>query len=311
MGGAVRLRQDFGAEELRRFAVKAKDGAQARRLLALAAVHDGMNRSEAARIGGMDRQTLRDWVHRFNQYGPEGLIDIKPPGRPSKLSEEQKEALKQLVESGPDPATDGVVRWRCVDLKRVLARRFGVDLSEVSLGRVLKKLGFSHISARPQHPVQDPEAIATFKKNFPTQVAQVVSTLAPGTPIEVWFQDEMRVGQKNSLVYQWARKGSRPRQPKDQRYENAYVFGAVCPSRDTGVALIMPQADTEAMQAHLEAIGRAVAPSAHALLILDKAGWHTTRKLSGPDFPRWSAGCPLAGYTFTHGVGSMFRTCPV
>ena len=109
-----------------------------------------------------------------------------------------------------------------------------------------------------------------------------MSTLPPGTPIEVWFQDEMRVGQKNSLVYQWARKGSRPRQPKDQRYENAYVFGAVCPSRDTGIALIMPQADTEAMQAHLEAIGRAVAPSAHALLILDKAGWHTTRKLKPP-----------------------------
>ena|ERR1700704_2363797 len=118
MGGAVKLRQDFGADELRRFAAKAKDVAQARRLLALAAVHDGMNRSEAARIGGMDRQTLRDWVHRFNEYGPEGLIDIKPPGRPSKLSEEQREALKQLVETGPDPATDGVVRWRCVDLKR-------------------------------------------------------------------------------------------------------------------------------------------------------------------------------------------------
>jgi transposase-like protein len=80
MGGAVRLRQDFGADELRRFAAKAKDGAQARRLLALAAVHDGMNRSEAARIGGMDRQTLRDWVHRFNQYGPEGLIESSRPG---------------------------------------------------------------------------------------------------------------------------------------------------------------------------------------------------------------------------------------
>src|SRR6478752_6132122 len=98
MGGAIRLRQDFGADELRRFAAKAKDGAQARRLLALAAVQDGMNRSEAARIGGMDRQTLRDWVHRFNQYGPEGLIDIKPPGRPSKLSAEQKEALKLSAE---------------------------------------------------------------------------------------------------------------------------------------------------------------------------------------------------------------------
>jgi transposase len=92
----------------------------------------------------------------------------------------------------------------------------------------------------------------------------------------------MRVGQKNSLVYQWAKTGSRPRQPKDQRYENAYVFGAVCPSRDTGVALIMPLADTEAMQAHLHAISEGVAPGAHALLILDKAGWHTTGKLETP-----------------------------
>ncbi len=162
MGGAVELRQDFDAYELRRFAARAKDAAQARRLLALAAVLDGMNRTEAARLGGMDRQTLRDWAHRFNQHGPDGLIDIKPPGRPPRLSELQKDLLKQLVEAGPDPETDGVVRWRCVDLKRVVRERFGVDLSEVSLGRVLKQLGFSHISARPRHPIQDPEAIATF-----------------------------------------------------------------------------------------------------------------------------------------------------
>src|ERR1700704_4707562 len=168
MGGAVRLRQDFGADGLRRFAAKAKDGAQARRLLALAAVHDGMNRPEAARIGGMDRQTLRDWVHRFNEYGPEGLIDIKPPGRPSKLSEEQREALKQLVETGPDPATDGVVRWRCVDLRRIIKERFDVDLDEVSIGRTLKALGFAHISPRPQHPKQDPQAIEAFKKTLPS-----------------------------------------------------------------------------------------------------------------------------------------------
>jgi transposase len=106
--------------------------------------------------------------------------------------------------------------------------------------------------------------------------------LAPATPIEVWFQDEMRVGQKNGLVYQWAKTGTRPRQPKDQRYENAYLFGAVCPSRDTGVALIMPNADTEAMQKHIDEIGRAVTPGAHALIILDKAAWHTTRKLTPP-----------------------------
>ena len=113
--------------------------------------------------------------------------------------------------------------------------------------------------------------------------------LPAGTPIEVWFQDEMRVGQKNGLVYQWAKKGTRPRQPKDQRYENAYVFGAVCPARDTGVALVMPRADTEAMQKHLDEIGRNVTTGAHALLILDKAGWHTTDKL---EYPPISPSCP-------------------
>ena len=120
------------------------------------------------------------------------------------------------------------------------------------------------------------------KKDFPSRVAEIVSQLAPGTPIELWFQDEMRVGQKNGLTYQWAKKGTRPRQPKDQRYENAYLFGAVCPSRDTGVAIIMPYADTEAMQKHVDEIGRAVAPGAHALILFDQAGWHTTRKLKIP-----------------------------
>jgi transposase len=166
MGAAVELRGDFTADDLRGFAARAKTGAQARRLLALAAVLDGMNRTAAARIGGMDRQTLRDWAHRFNQHGPDGLIDIKPSGRPPRLSDEQKDVLKQLVEVGPDPEKDGVVRWRCVDLKHIVRERFGIDLSEVSLGRVLKQLGFSRISARPQHPMQDPAAIETFKKTF-------------------------------------------------------------------------------------------------------------------------------------------------
>ena len=167
MSAAIALRDDFAAEDLRRLALKAKDANQARRLLALAAVYDGMDREQAARIGGMDRQTLRDWAHRFNARGPHCLINTKPSGRPSKLSAEQKEELRQLVEAGPDPQVHGVARWRCVDLKRVLEERFAVDLSEVSLGRVLKQLGFSHISARPRHPAQDAQAIAAFKKTFP------------------------------------------------------------------------------------------------------------------------------------------------
>jgi transposase len=167
MSAAVELRDDFEADDVRRLALNAKDANQARRLLALAAVYDGMDREAAARIGGMDRQTLRDWVNRFNERGPDGLINARSPGRPSKLSAEQKEELRQLVEAGPDPQMHGVVRWRCVDLKRVLGERFAVDLSEVSLGRVLKQLGYSHISARPRHPAQDAQAIAAFKKTFP------------------------------------------------------------------------------------------------------------------------------------------------
>jgi len=168
MSAAISLRPNFAADDLRRVAAKAKDADQARRLLALAAICDGKDREEAARIGGMDRQTLRDWVHRFNEQGPDGLVNGKSPGRPSKLSAEQKEDLRQLVEAGPDVEKDGIARWRCVDLKRVLGQRYAVDLSEVSLGRVLKQLGFSHISARPRHPAQDAQAIAELKKKtFP------------------------------------------------------------------------------------------------------------------------------------------------
>lgn len=106
--------------------------------------------------------------------------------------------------------------------------------------------------------------------------------IAAGSPVEIWFQDEMRVGQKNGLVYQWAKKGARPRQPKDQRYANAYLFGAICPARDTGAALVLPRADAATMQHHLHEISRCVAAGAHAVLTLDKAGWHTTRKLHVP-----------------------------
>ena len=166
MSAAIKIRQDFDGATLRRLATSVNDAGQVRRLLALAAVYDGKDREEAARIGGMDRQTLRDWVHRFNQCGVDGLINAKSPGRRPKLSQEQMEELGRLVEAGPDPEKDGVTRWRCVDLKRLLGARFAVDLSEVSLGRILKKLGFSHISARPRHPKQDPQAIASFKKVF-------------------------------------------------------------------------------------------------------------------------------------------------
>jgi transposase len=164
MPAAVRLRTDFSAAELRGLAKKVKDASQSRRLLSLAAVLDGKSRAEAATIGGMDRQTLRDWVHRFNAAGPDGLKDHWADGPPPRLSAEQKAELAWIVETGPDREKDGVVRWRRIDLQRVIAERFGVDYCERYVGTLLKQLGFSHISARPRHPGQDAEIVAAYKK---------------------------------------------------------------------------------------------------------------------------------------------------
>ncbi len=169
MPASVPLRTDFDASNLRLFAKRCSDTRQTRRLLALAAVYDGMNRSEAAKIGGMDRQTLRDWVQRFNEEGPDGLTNRKGAGRPRYLSDVQMKELGEIVESGPDPAVDGVVRWRRIDLKRVIEERFGVIYSERGISRLLGELGFAHISARPQHPKQDKRTIEAFKKTSPTR----------------------------------------------------------------------------------------------------------------------------------------------
>lgn len=166
MPSAVRLRTDFTARELRRLAKKAKDVNRSRRLLSLAAVLNGMSRTEAAMIGGMDRQTLRDWVHRFNTAGPDGLLDNWASGPTTRLSAAQKAELTRIVEMGPDKDVDGVVRWRRIDLKRVIAERFGVDYCERYVGTLLRKLGFSHISARPRHPAQDAEIVAAYKKTL-------------------------------------------------------------------------------------------------------------------------------------------------
>ena len=164
MSASIKLRSDYTASELRRFAGQSTDAKQARRLLSLAAVYDGMDRAQAAKIGGMDRQTLRDWVHRFNEAGPEDLMDRKAPGRTRYLSDAQMIELGEIVEAGPNPAVDGVVRWRRVDLQKVIKDRFDVDYSERAISELLKVLGFSHISGRPQHPMQDVEVMSAFKK---------------------------------------------------------------------------------------------------------------------------------------------------
>ena len=168
MGRGIAVRTDYTSGDVRRIARRVKNAAQARRLLAIAAVLDGSSREQAAKIGGMDRQTLRDWVIRFNEQGPDGLINIPSPGVPPKLGKKHRAFLVRLVEEGPIPAVHGVVRWRACDLIMRLHEEFGISVSDDTIYRALKDLGFSHVSARPKAYKQDPAAMAAFKKTLPT-----------------------------------------------------------------------------------------------------------------------------------------------
>ena len=168
MGAPLEItRTDWTAEELRGLSSRCSDGAQVRRILAIALVLEGRDRTEAAELNGMDRQTLRDWVHRYNKGGVEGLKSRRSPGRTPALSELQRAELLDLVIAGPDPEVHGVVRWRCVDLRAEVARRFSVEVHESTIARWLHELGLTRLQPRPVHPQKDPEAEETFKKTSP------------------------------------------------------------------------------------------------------------------------------------------------
>jgi transposase len=165
MATGVRItRTELDASGLRAQAVLAASAAAARRMLALAAVLDGHRRSDAARLAGMDRQTLRDWVHRYNEHGLAGLEDRRGGARPRRLDTAQEAAFAALVEAGPALAADGVVRWRLVDLRGVLIARFGVRYHLASVARLLHRLGLRRLVVRPHHPKRDLDAQAAFKK---------------------------------------------------------------------------------------------------------------------------------------------------
>ena len=245
----------------------------------------------------MDRQTLRDWVHRFNAAGPDGLRDSWSNGPPARLSPEQLAELAEVVESGPDPAVDGVVRWRRIDLKKVIEERFGVSYHERHVSTLLKRLGFSHVSARPRHPAQDAKIVEAFKKlsTHPEGALgrcagrhadrDLVPRRSPDRPEE---RPDPAMGKARHATSSARRSTLRERLPVRRHLSGPrhgrsagaslrrHGSDAAPPRRDR------PHVDTEAMQLHLDEISRNVAKGAHAVLLLDRAGWHTTGKLDVP-----------------------------
>lgn len=168
MGQPIEIaRTDLSAEQLRAIAGKSTDGATVRRLLAIALLLDGRSRDEAAMLNGMTRQTLRDWVHRYNTEGVDGLRSRSGAGRPPRLTPTGMQEFREMVVQGPDPERHLVVRWRCADLREEVAARFSVTVCEQTIGRWLRQLGMTRLQPRPVHPKKDPDAEVAFKKTSP------------------------------------------------------------------------------------------------------------------------------------------------
>ena len=182
MGRGIALRNDYSSAELQSLARSARDGNQARRLMTLSLIYDGWQRSAAARHGGVDIQTVRYWVLRFNADGPDGLLDGKSPGTPPRLNAAHRQALARVIEEGPTPYLDGVVRWRLSDLVAWIRGEFGISLDGSTVSRTLRAMGYRKLSARPRHHAQDPEAVGAFKKTSPPQWRKSETLSQQGRP---------------------------------------------------------------------------------------------------------------------------------
>jgi transposase len=163
---AIPIIRHVEPEELRRLGREQISGRVASRMFAIANVLDGLNREDAATHAGMERQSLRDWVHRFNAEGVTGLNDLPRKGRPRRMHAGIEKVFCERVDKGPDAKTDKLVRWRRMDLQAWLKSEHAINYHERSIGKILKRLGYSHVSTRPVHPQNDPEDMETFKKTL-------------------------------------------------------------------------------------------------------------------------------------------------
>jgi len=222
-------------------------------------------------------------VLRFNARGPDGLLDGKSTGQPSKLNDTQRQAIAGMIESGPDPggAWRGALaadRSGAMDLRGIPHHNRQADAQPGAASH-----GLPQTIGPTASPCASRGRDRGVYKNFPARLEAIARKKAlDRDTIEIWFADEARIGQKNKITRRWAKRGTRPSAPRDQRTASTYIFGAVCPKEGKGAALIMPACNTEAMNLHLAEIAATVAPAGHAILLVDQAGWHLSTRLLVP-----------------------------
>ena len=272
---------DHTAEEIGELARKCKNRSEARRLRAIARVMEGAeSRAGIARRARVDGQTLCDWVNRYNAKGVAGLKDRPGRGRPSRPSEGQRAEVGRWLDEGPE---DGAPAWTVALIRDGIRSFLGVVMSGEAVRCLMRALGFRCLSPRPLHPKADPQRQEEFRRDFSAIAASSLPEGADLSRVDVWFQDEARIGQKGMLTRVWARRGSRPRVPRDHRYGYCHLFSAICSGSGTAVGHVCDRANTDEMNRHLVDIGAAVPQGRHALVVLDGAGWHRSKSLEMPD----------------------------
>lgn len=273
------LAKDFGNFDFKRACRKERDGRMRTRLLALAYLKSGMQLKDVASFTFSSEVSIRKWAKAFAEGGYTALIEQAGRGRQKKLLKALEAQVKNDILELQQNREGGRIIGK--DVQTLLLEKYGIKYCLNSTYILMDRLNLSWISCRSKHPKTSQEAIDTFKSNFP-DIAMKIKEEIKDKKIEIWWQDEMRVGQQGSLSRIWAEKGTRPRVVRQRQFLSTYIFGACCPEKDRAFALILPRVDTGMMQLYLREFSDQIDPDSHAIILMDRASWHTTEKLIPP-----------------------------
>ena len=271
--------EKFPFNNLKKLYKKETDSRMSKRLLALYHLEQGKKLREVIEITLSDETAIRRWVKKYTKFGLIALYEEDGRGRYTKLPKNQESKAKEEIQKMQDNRDGGRVTG--LEIQKMLQEKFQVGYCLRSIYVLLDRLNFSWISCRSKHPKSSQDTIDNFKKDFPDLAKEVIK-INPKIKYEVWWQDEMRVGQQGSLSRVWAQKGTRPRVVRQRQFLSTYIFGACCPAKDKACGLILPRVGTDMMQLHLQEISKKVDDGHHALMLVDRASWHTTEQIQLP-----------------------------
>lgn len=276
----MHVENHYTVEELERIERGEKDAHKAKRIRIVILALRGYTAPAIAMSVGLSRRVCQRWVYRYNEFRMDGLDDRRGNVVASCLNPEQAEAFRQRVEHGPKPE-DGVCTLRGTDFRRILEKEFGVLRSMATVYSLLHKLGYSCLKPRPKHPKSKPIEQEAFERELPVKLKSIADR-HPDKRIRIFFEDESRFGQQGTITHVWATKGSRPTAIRQTEYQYLWVLGAVCPETGKSDGLISPCLNTGVINVFLDQFSKEIAPEEHAVLIWDRAGFHTSSKLKVP-----------------------------